>query len=98
VARAGKYARLELERRFLLADVPAGTDEAGGRRIHDRYIISRLVGAESEEELASHVLPEFALAEVSDDIRFTGGALAAATPVEAAALASAYSSRSRARR
>ncbi len=37
---AGKYAHLELERRFLLAEVPADTDEASGRRIHDRYIIA----------------------------------------------------------
>ncbi len=51
------------------------------------------VGADSEDELARYAVPEFAVAEVSDDRRFTGGALAAASDAEAEAIA-AYASRS----
>jgi CYTH domain-containing protein len=173
MGRPEKYARRELERRFLLAGVPPAADEQSGRRIHDRYVIgtrlrlrrvepllggpteyklgqketpnpNRLsymrhtsiyltpdeydilaslpahvlekrrytlvdsghryginvfdgllkglvlaeIGAESETELTSCPVPEFAVAEVSDDIRFTGGALAATTAGEAATLLS----------
>ncbi|NNL67680.1 MAG: hypothetical protein HKP30_15625, partial [Myxococcales bacterium] len=34
-----KYAKIEFERRFLLAEIPAGLDAAAGfRRIDDRYL------------------------------------------------------------
>ena len=174
-----KYAKAELERRFLLTGVPPGTDEASVRRIHDRYIVgtrlrlrrvddlagrstmyklgqkdtpdrARLshmlhttlylsiseyhllaalpadvlvkrrmtlwdgehsygidafhgpltglvlaeLGAASEDELTGAPVPRFAVAEVTCDVRFTGGALAAATPTEAASLLD-YASRYR---
>jgi CYTH domain-containing protein len=38
--QAGKYARFELERRFLVARVPEGVAEDRGWRISDRYIKS----------------------------------------------------------
>ena len=38
VPRAGKYARVERERRFLLADLPARAAAATPRRITDRYL------------------------------------------------------------
>ena len=36
--QAGKYARFELERRFLVGRLPAGIVDGRGWRIHDRYI------------------------------------------------------------
>jgi CYTH domain-containing protein len=169
---AGKYARFELERRFLLERIPDGVAGADGWAITDRYItgtrlrlrrmeplrggdavlklgqkdapsppdFSRLtitnlylsaaeydvlsalpahelrkrrcrlvhdgrvygvdefdgeltglilaeVGYETADELEAHTeLPGFALRDVSDDVRFTGGALASTTQVELAAL------------
>jgi len=151
--QAGKYARYELERRWLLERLPEGADAGSG--IHDRYIdgtrlrlrhagppheqyklsqkeapappdyartvittfylsreeyevlaalparelrkrrhhlgrysidvfegpLSGLVLAEtefaSEEEMRAHPQPEFAIREVSDDVRYTGGWLVA---------------------
>jgi CYTH domain-containing protein len=35
---AGKYARFELERRFLVGGLPDGAGDGEGWRIHDRYI------------------------------------------------------------
>jgi CYTH domain-containing protein len=150
--QAGKYARFELERRFLLERLPDGADE--GHLIVDRYItgsslrlrrvesdppqykftqketpappdfatmtitniylsaaeyellrvlpgrevrkrrhhlgrysidvfegdLAGLILAEagftSEDEMRAHPLPEFAVREVSEDVRYTGGRLA----------------------
>jgi CYTH domain-containing protein len=165
---AGKYARFELERRFLVERLPRGVASDDGWRITDRYLIDtrlrlrrmeRLGGGETIFKLgqknvpsppdfsrmtvtniylspaeydvfavlAAHELrkrrfrlshdgrvytldvfegdltglilaevgfepsaemelPDWALREVSHDIRFTGGALAAMSPDEAAAL------------
>jgi CYTH domain-containing protein len=61
-----KYARLELERRFLLHEVPPGLDLADGWRIVDRYVdgtrlrlrrMERLDGSESVYKLAKKELP-----------------------------------------
>jgi CYTH domain-containing protein len=151
-AQAGKYARFELERRWLLERLPDGAD--AGSLIYDRYIegtrlrlrhaeppheqfklsqkeapappdysrtvittiylcreeydvlaslparelrkrrhhvdrysidvfegeLEGLILAEtefaSEDEMRAHPMPAFAVREVSDDIRYTGGALA----------------------
>jgi CYTH domain-containing protein len=153
VLKAGRYARFELERRFLLDRIPDGVDE--GHLIVDRYItgarlrlrrvegrepqfkfsqkeapsppdyavttittiylspeeyetltvlpgrelrkrrhhlgpysidvfeggLSGLIMAEidfeSETEMRAHPVPEFAVREISEDVRYTGGALAA---------------------
>jgi CYTH domain-containing protein len=152
--QAGKYARFELERKFLLEHIPDGLD--GGSTLYDRYIIGtrlRLRRAEahdgrvkyklsqkespsppvysvmtittlyvtaaeyevlstlpahelrkrryqtgrysidvfegelaglvlaeaefpSEEEMRTHAAPDFAMRDVSDDVRYTGGWLA----------------------
>jgi CYTH domain-containing protein len=150
--QAGKYARYELERRWLLERLPDGAD--AGSVIHDRYIegtrlrlrhleppreqfklsqkeapappdyaltvittiylsreeynvLARLPARElrkcrhhlgrysidvfegkleglilaeteftSEEEMRAHPVPDFAVRDVSDDLRYTGGALA----------------------
>jgi hypothetical protein len=36
--RAGKYARFEFERRFLVGPLPDGISQRAGWRIEDRYI------------------------------------------------------------
>jgi CYTH domain-containing protein len=158
MSEAGRYARWELERRFLVERLPDGGDEQAGRLITDRYIIgtrlrlrraeplgegeteyklgqkevpappdywrmtittiylsadeyavfsvlpaqklrkrryllgpysldvfegplARLILAEvtfeSEAELRAHPTPDFAVRDVSEDVRYTGGALAA---------------------
>jgi CYTH domain-containing protein len=54
---------------------------------HLSGLILAEVGFETTDEMDAHKqLPAFALREVSDDIRFTGGALAAATTSDVAGL------------
>lgn len=51
--RIGKYACLEIERRYLLAELPAGIgNESGGWRIVDRYIVGTRLRLRRMEALA----------------------------------------------
>src|SRR5919197_304185 len=110
---AGKYARFELERRFLVEHLPEGIEQGRGWRITDRYIkdtqlrlrrmepihgghtifklgqkqVPSPPGFDTAEEMDEPLdLPSWIPREVSNDSRFTGGALASLTPDGAAEL------------
>jgi CYTH domain-containing protein len=64
--QAGRYARFELERRFLVGQLPAGIHEGGGWRIRDRYIkntqlrlrrMEPLQGGEAIFKLGQKIVP-----------------------------------------
>jgi hypothetical protein len=86
---SSKYALVERERRFLLAQFPGAASVVRIRRITDRYIdgtslrLREQILAEAEfdspTEADSLELPSFILREVSADARFTGGRLVRAS-------------------
>jgi hypothetical protein len=80
----GPYARVERERRFLLAHPPDAPDVVATRRITDLYLAdTRLrLRRTRDEDAASFRRPSTCVAEVTDDLRFTGGSLVGAAREE----------------
>ncbi|WP_314224590.1 hypothetical protein [Streptomyces zaehneri] len=82
--REQEYARSEREKRFLLADPPKPSAIAVTRLIRDRLIRDRsLEGTRlplrRSERRTPDLPPARCVAEVTDDVRFTGGILVSAS-------------------